>query len=56
MKAKKFRLRYKNMLLNPNFSDNIYMELSMNNLNKFYLKAIKELNDIRLFFNIYSES
>lgn len=48
-------LRYKKMLTHPNYSDNIFMELSISNLRKFYKKSKKELEDIRLFFNMGSE-
>lgn len=43
------------MLLAPNRSDNIFMELSLSNLKKFHQKAIKELTDLRLFFNMHTE-
>lgn len=48
--------RYKEMQIHPHISDNIYMELSLRNLHNFYQIALKDLTDIRLFFNMHSET
>ena len=51
-RKEKIMARFRRQILNPNYSDNIYMELNITNLRKFYEKSLKEFNDIQEFFSI----
>lgn len=52
LRQEKMMLKYKMMLQKPYLSDNIFMELNITNLSKFYQRAISELQDARDLFNI----
>lgn len=45
-------LRFRNQIEFPYWSDNIYMELNIENLKQCYIRALKELKDIEDFFKI----
>ena len=45
-------MKYKNLYERPCYSENIYMELNITNLQKFYQKAQSELHDVRRLFKI----
>lgn len=47
--------KFKQLVLNPYISDNIYLDLNIDNLIQMYEKARKELDDINKFFNIRSQ-
>lgn len=53
-KAKKeaLLLRFRNQIEFPYWSDNIYMELNIENLKQCYIRALKELKDVEEFFKI----
>lgn len=55
-RKEKIMARFKRQILNPNFSDNIYMELNIKNLRYFYEKSLKEFKDIQEFFSITPEN
>lgn len=52
VRKEKIMARFRRQILNPNYSDNIYMELNITNLRKFYEKSLKEFKDIQEFFSI----
>ena len=39
-------LRFRNQIEFPYWSDNIYMELNIENLKQCYIRALKELKDV----------
>ena len=45
-------LRFRNQIEKPYWSDNIYMELNIENLKQCYIRALKDLKDIEKFFKI----
>lgn len=47
-------VEFRMQALNPHLSYNIYKELDMRNLQKYYTKSKTELEDIWSFFNITS--
>ena len=49
-------LRFKNQIERPFWSDNIYMELNIENLTQCYIRAKKDLKDINNFFKITPKS
>ncbi len=44
--------KYKNLYDRPCYSENLYMELNINNLRIFYQKALSELHDLQKLFRI----
>lgn len=55
-KREKAMIRFRQQILHPNYSDNIYMEMNIINLKKFYERALKQLADILKFFSITPEN
>ena len=55
-KREKVMIRFRQQILHPNYSDNIYMEMNITNLKKFYERALKQLADILKFFSITPEN
>ena len=47
--------KFKLMAKQPHVSYNVYEELDIDNLRKFYHRAVYELNDFRKFFKIKNE-
>ena len=56
VRREKIMARFRRQILNPNYSDNLYMELNITNLKKFYEKSLKEFNDVEEFFSITREN
>lgn len=56
VRREKIMARFRRQILNPNYSDNLYMELNITNLKKFYEKSLKEFNDVQEFFSITREN
>lgn len=52
----KVMARYLLQIEKPYWSDNIYMELDMTNLRMFYERALKEYEDIKLYFLVTDEN
>jgi hypothetical protein len=48
--------KFKLLALKPNASDNIYSELNISYLIKFYKRAKRDLQEIEQFFNISEET
>ena len=55
-RQEKMMARFKEQILRPYVSENIYMELNIENLIRMFEKARKELDDINMYFNIRSGS
>ena len=57
-KAKKeaLLLRFRNQIEFPYWSDNIYLELNIENLTQCYIRAKKDIEDIHKFFSITEDN
>lgn len=51
-KKEELLLRFRNQIEKPYWSDNIYMELNIENLKQYYIRSIKDLEDIKDFYKI----
>ena len=49
-------IRFRNQIEKPYWSDNIYIELNIENLGHYYIRAKKDLEDINDFFKISSNT
>ena len=45
-------LKYKQLITHPEWSENIYMEINITNLENFYQRARSELHEVRTLFKI----
>ena len=53
---KNLLLRFKMQIEKPYWSDNIYLELNIENLTQCYIRAKKDIKDIYQFFSITEEN
>ena len=48
--------RFKKQIEKPYWSDNIYLELDIENLTQSYIRAIQDIKDLKNFFCITDEN
>ena len=46
-------MKFKNLFERPSYSENIYLEMNITNLQKIYKKSQAELHEIRHLFKIH---
>ena len=55
-RKKNLLLRFRMQIEKPYWSDNIYLELNIENLTQCYIRAKKDIEDIHKFFSITSDN
>lgn len=56
LRKKELLLRFKMQIEKPYWSDNIYLELNIENLTQSYIRAKKDIQDIHKFFSITKQN
>ena len=55
-RKKNLLLRFRMQIEKPYWSDNIYLELNIENLTQCYIRAKKDIEDIHKFFSITEDN
>jgi hypothetical protein len=56
LRKEKLLLRFRMQIEKPYWSDNIYLELDIENLTQSYIRAIQDIKDLKTFFCITDEN